>query len=97
MTMLKPLRVAAIAVIAAAASIASVQPASAIFCANCGTEWTQLLNNVELVKQLEQQLALVQNAISQYKLMLTNSNPLANQTWSNPLLCKTKSGWAIGQ
>lgn len=74
--------------------------AYAIVCVNCGTEWTQLLNNFELIQQLEQQVELVRNAIKQYQLMLTNSNPLANQTWGeavnemrklNSLLSQAKS------
>ena len=40
-------------------------PASAqtVVCANCGSEYTQWLNYLQLVRQLEKQAALVQNAI----------------------------------
>ena len=86
--------------IVAITELVSVQPAAPFACANCSTEWTQLMNNFELVQQLEQQVQLVQNAIKRYQLMLTNSNPLANQAWSdalgemrqlNSLLAKAKS------
>ena len=61
------------------------KPAHAIYCANCGTEWTQLANNLQLVKQLEQQVAAVQQAIRHYENLLLNTNPLKNQIWSNAL------------
>ena len=59
--------------------------AQAFYCANCGTEWTQLANNLQLVKQLEQQVLSVQQQIKQYENMLLNSNPLKSLVWSNAL------------
>jgi type IV secretion system protein TrbJ len=58
-------------------------PAKAIYCSNCGTEWTQLANNIELVAQLEQQVALLQQAIQQYQNLITNTTGLAEQVWGN--------------
>ena len=49
------------------------------------TEATQLANHLELVKQLEQQMALVQQAIKHYQNLITNTNPLDSQIWSNAL------------
>jgi type IV secretion system protein TrbJ len=65
--------------------LAVPKPAHAFYCANCGTEWTQLANNLQLVKQLEQQVAAVQQAIRQYENLLLNTNPLKSQIWSNAL------------
>jgi P-type conjugative transfer protein TrbJ len=70
---------------AVTAALAAPQPTAAIYCANCGTEWTQIANNLELVAQLEQQVAMVQQQIAHYRLLLTNTNPLASQVWSNAL------------
>ena len=61
------------------------QNAHAIYCSNCGTEWTQLANNLQLVKQLEQQVLQVQNTIKQYENMLLNSLPLKKQVWSKAI------------
>ena len=61
------------------------KPAHAIYCANCGTEWTQLANNLQLVKQLEQQILSVQQQLKQYENMLLNSNPFKTLQWSNAL------------
>lgn len=81
-----------------AAVIASVvvftpQRAEAVY----ATEFTQLANNFELVKQLEQQMALVQQAIRQYQNLLTNTNPLGNQTWGNALAEMRKLNSLLGQ
>jgi P-type conjugative transfer protein TrbJ len=61
------------------------QPANAIYCANCGTEWTQLLNKLELIEQLEQQVAIAKQTLQQYQNMVTNTENLADQTWGNAL------------
>ncbi|MEJ2116614.1 MAG: P-type conjugative transfer protein TrbJ [Alphaproteobacteria bacterium] len=60
-------------------------PANAIYCANCGTEWTQLLNNFELVEQLRQQVTIAQQTLQQYQNMVTNTQGLDTQLWSNAL------------
>jgi P-type conjugative transfer protein TrbJ len=61
------------------------QPANAIYCSNCGTEWTQLLNKLELIKQLEQQVAIAKQTLQQYQNMVTNTEALADQNWGNAL------------
>jgi P-type conjugative transfer protein TrbJ len=71
--------------VAVVAGLAAPQPAAAIYCSNCGTEWTQIANNLELVAQLEQQVAMVQQQINQYRLLLTNTNPLNSHVWSNAI------------
>ena len=71
--------------VAVMAALGAPQPAAAIYCSNCGTEWTQIANNFELVAQLEQQIAMVQQQINQYRLLLTNTNPLNSQVWSNAI------------
>jgi P-type conjugative transfer protein TrbJ len=66
-------------------ALGTPQKAQAIYCSNCGTEWTQLANNLQLVKQLEQQVLQVQNTIKQYENMLLNSLPLKKQVWSKAI------------
>ena len=48
----------------ALASLAAIRPAAAVVvtCTNCGTEFTQLANNLQLADQLARQVELVQNA-----------------------------------
>jgi P-type conjugative transfer protein TrbJ len=43
------------------------------------TEFTQLLNHVELIQQYLQQVQMVQNNLLRYQLMLRNSQALPNQ------------------
>jgi P-type conjugative transfer protein TrbJ len=52
----------------------AVQGAEAVYCTNCGTEWTQLLNKAMMVKQLATQAQQLSTQIGQYKDMVTNSN-----------------------
>jgi P-type conjugative transfer protein TrbJ len=66
-------------------ALGTPQDAKAIYCSNCGTEWTQLANNLQLVKQLEQQVLQVQNTIKQYENMLLNSLPLKKQEWGKAM------------
>ena len=70
---------------AALAAFAVPGPAAAIFCSNCGTEWTQIANNLKLVAQLEEQVASKLKLIQQYENMLTNTQGLSSLTWSNAL------------
>jgi type IV secretion system protein TrbJ len=59
--------------------------AQAVFCTNCGTEFTQLANNLQLADQLARQVELVQEAIKRHETMLLNTTGLENQTFGNPL------------
>jgi type IV secretion system protein TrbJ len=45
------------------------------------TEFTQILNHVELIQQYLQQVQMVQNDLQRYALMLQNSQALSNQTF----------------
>ena len=70
-------------------TIASASPgrAATVFCTNCSTNWTQMMERVtsleqlknllgtyqEAIQQTQQQIALVQNNIQQYQNMLQNT------------------------
>jgi P-type conjugative transfer protein TrbJ len=62
--------------VTAAAVISGPRPAcaQAVYCTNCGQEYTQWLNYLKSISQLEKQAALLQNAIK-------NTTPLQNQRW----------------
>ena len=57
---------------------AIVQRAEALVvtCTNCGTEWTQLANNLQLADQLARQVELVQQSIRQYENLALNTKGL---------------------
>jgi P-type conjugative transfer protein TrbJ len=59
--------------------------AQTVFCTNCGTELTQLANNVQLVDQLARQVELVREAIQQSQNMLLNTAGLDNQAWGETI------------
>ena len=50
--------------------------AQVVTCANCGTELTQLANNLQLADQLARQVELVQSAIKRYENMVLNTKGL---------------------
>ena len=56
----------------------TARPAAApvVTCLNCGTEFTQLANNLQLVDQLARQIQLVQQAIKRHENMLLNTTGL---------------------
>jgi len=53
--------------------------------ANCGTEWTQLANNLQLAEQLAKQVELVQQSIRQSENLLLNTKGLGQLQFGNPL------------
>jgi P-type conjugative transfer protein TrbJ len=55
----------------------------AVACANCGSEWTQLANNAELVEQVANQARQLQQMLQQYQIMLQNTATLPQQVWGN--------------
>jgi P-type conjugative transfer protein TrbJ len=59
--------------------------AQVVTCANCGTEFTQLANNLQLADQLARQVELVQQAIRRHETMLLNTTGLEAQDFGNPL------------
>ena len=65
---------------ALALGIAGLAPgdarAQAVTCLNCGTEFTQLANNVQLADQLAKQVQLVQQSIRQSENLLLNTKGL---------------------
>jgi P-type conjugative transfer protein TrbJ len=56
-----------------------------VTCTNCGTEWTQLANNLQLADQLARQVELVQQSIKQYENLLLNTNGLDQFQFGNAL------------
>jgi P-type conjugative transfer protein TrbJ len=75
----------AAAALVAALFAATPVSAQTVFCTNCGTELTQLANNVQLVDQLARQVELVRQAIQQSENMLLNTAGLDNQDWGTPI------------
>jgi P-type conjugative transfer protein TrbJ len=59
--------------------------ADAVYCVNCGTEWTQLLNKATMLKQVAQQAQQLQTEISQYQDMVTNSKGVSTQLFGKAL------------
>jgi P-type conjugative transfer protein TrbJ len=59
--------------------------AQVVTCANCGTEFTQLANNLQLADQLARQVELVQQAIRRHETMLLNTTGLGKQLFGDPL------------
>jgi type IV secretion system protein TrbJ len=92
MSMFKRIKAVAAAVMASMV-VLMPQRAEAVY----ATEFTQLANHFELIKQLEQQTAMVQQAIRQYQNLLTNTNPLGQQTWSQALAEMRKLNSLLGQ
>ena len=81
-----------IAVLASLAAVALavtllLRPASAqtVFCANCGSEFTQLANYFQLAGQLVKQAGILQQSINQYQNMVRNSAPLTQQQWGSAM------------
>lgn len=81
-----PLLSMAIAVVVGGSFITAPQPAQAVVCATCATEWTQILNNIQLVtqyqKQVQQyatQIQELQTAVNQYQNMLKNTLSLPSE------------------
>ena len=56
-----------------------------VTCTNCGTEWTQLANNLQLADQLARQVELVQQSIRQYENLLLNTKGLDQFQFGNAL------------
>lgn len=81
-----PLLATAIAVVVGGSFMTAPQPANALVCGNCATEWTQILNNIQLgsqyAKQLQQyatQIQELQTAVNQYQNMLKNTLSLPSE------------------
>ncbi|MGE4262174.1 P-type conjugative transfer protein TrbJ [Shewanella sp.] len=57
--------------------------AFAFVCANCGTEWTQLLNQVQLVNQYAEQVRHTVNQVKMIQDQLQNTKALVSGEWGN--------------
>lgn len=57
--------------------------AQAVYCTNCGTEYTQLFNKLQMLKQVETGIQQLQTQINQYQDMMSNSQGLSGQVWGN--------------
>ncbi len=62
-------------------------PATALVvtCVNCGTELTQLANNLQLADQLARQVQLVEEVIKRYQTMVLNTTSLDQFHFGNAL------------
>lgn len=56
-----------------------------VTCTNCGTEFTQLANNLQLIEQLARQAELVQEAVKRHQNMLLNSQGLDEQLFGDAM------------
>ena len=84
--MKRQLRAAALALAAIGfVSAAGARPslAQAVYCTNCASEITQLLNLARLVDQLGTQGNILQTNTNQFQTMTVNTTPLPSLQWSN--------------
>lgn len=56
-----------------------------VYCANCGTEWTQLANKATMVQQLATQAQQLQTEVGQLQNMLLNSQVVPSQVWGTAM------------
>jgi P-type conjugative transfer protein TrbJ len=84
-------------VIAASLLLSPCASALVVTCTNCGTEFTQLANNVQLVDQLARQVELVQNALLRYENKLLHTKGLDDQLFGEALAELRKVMGALGQ
>jgi P-type conjugative transfer protein TrbJ len=71
------------AIIVLLLSPAQTVAAEAVICTNCGTEYTQLFNKLQMLKQVETGIQQLQTQINQYQDMMSNSQGLSIQVWGN--------------
>ena len=57
--------------------------AQAVYCTNCSTEITQLLNLARLIDQLTTQGSILSTGNSQFLNMTTNTTPYSSLSWNN--------------
>lgn len=57
-------------------------PAKAIVCPQCATEWTQLMNNFELIQQYMTQVDQLRTQIKQYEDMVKQGLQVPETIWS---------------
>jgi P-type conjugative transfer protein TrbJ len=81
---------AVLAVVVFLGGLSTPRQAQAFTCVTCAQEWTQIMNNVELVAQYEKQvqqyatqLQELQTAMQQYQNMVTQGLALPDQVWNS--------------
>ncbi|MBI4725551.1 MAG: conjugal transfer protein TrbJ, partial [Rhodomicrobium sp.] len=82
----KQLRAVALGLIAiAAASAANIGTAhaQAVYCTNCSSEFTQLMNLARLIDQLGTQGNILKTNINQFRNMTVNTTPFSSLQWGN--------------
>ena len=61
----------------------SVANAIPVVCGNCGTEWTQIMNNIQLVTSYAEQISQTANQVRMIQDQIKNSKQLAKGDWGN--------------
>ncbi|WP_394230759.1 P-type conjugative transfer protein TrbJ [Shewanella colwelliana] len=54
-----------------------------VVCVNCGTEWTQIANNIQLASQYAEQVRQTINQVEQLRWQMQNTKRLASGDWGN--------------
>lgn len=54
-----------------------------VVCVNCGTEWTQIMNNIQLVQSYAEQIRQTLNQVKMINDQIKNTKALANGEWGN--------------
>ncbi len=72
-----------IGTLALGSSYAIPSYAYAFVCVNCGTEWTQLANNIQLANNYAEQIRQTINQVEQIKWQIQNTKNLASGNWGN--------------
>ncbi len=82
----KQLKSRILAAVAALALVPALTPdahAQAVYCTNCSSEITQLLNLARLIDQLGTQQNILTTGTNQFQTMRVNTTPYASLSWSN--------------
>lgn len=68
-----------------AGSLTYTPPSNAwpVVCVNCGTEWTQISNQIQLVQQYSEQIRQTMNQVRMIDDQIKNTKALANGEWGN--------------
>ena len=70
---------------ALALSSTHISPVNAwpVVCVNCGTEWTQIMNNIQLASQYAEQITQTINQVEQIRWQMQNTQNLASGHWGD--------------
>jgi type IV secretion system protein TrbJ len=72
-------------IVASTFPVAPSHATDAVLCVNCGSEVTQVLNKLTMLKQLATQAQQLQTQIGQYQNMLTNTKSVTQNLWGNTM------------